>query len=278
MSRDQMPMSVYIFMRKTLQKAKYLPKYKDWKSGEEDDFKIPVVVFGTLPFIEQNKTFVNINYYQKKIDPILFNDLSTVIKDLRHEITWPSLLVSELNKTGPWKDMIKISELDAKKPITISGFAKTILLLKLLGYNKKTKTYSGNLYKIAPFNPEKSFDSKENQIAFKKQISLLNRFFTIVREKIKDEDPKQDKWLNSKEYGLTKFTSVNAFLLVLDKLLEKDPRLSMNLNQWLSVIKTIDFKNESLLEYGRGYPAMPKIANKIIRLMNSRHGAKLNLV
>ena len=254
------------------------PKYKDWKPGEEDDFKIPVVVFDTLPFIEQNKTFLNINYYQKKIDPILFNDLSTVIKDLRHEITWPSLLVSELNKKGPWKDMIKISELDAKKPITISGFAKTVLLLKLLGYNKKTKIYSGNLYKIAPFNPEKPFDSKENQIAFKKQISLLNRFFTIVREKIKDEDPKQDKWSNSKEYGLTKFTSVNAFLLVLDKLLEKDPRLSMNLNQWLSVIKTIDFKNESLLEYGRGYPAMPKIANKIIRLMNSRHGAKLTLI
>ena len=206
--------------------------------------KFPWWCLAHCHLLNRNKTFVNINYYQKKIDPILFNDLSTVIKDLRHEITWPSLLVSELNKKDPWKDMIKISELDAKKPITISGFAKTILLLKLLGYNKKTKTYSGNLYKIAPFYPEKPFDSDENQKAFKRQISILIRFLAAIREKAKDKDPKLDKWLNPKKYGLTKFTSVNALLLVLNKLLEKDPRLSMDLNQWLSVIKTIDFKNE----------------------------------
>ena len=253
-------------------------KYKDWKPGEDDDFKIPVVVFGTLPFIEQNKTFLNINYYQKKIDPILFNDLSTIIKDLRHEITWPSLLVSELNKKDPWKDMIKISELDAKKPITISGFAKTALLSKLLGYNKKTKAYSGNLYKTAPFYPEKPFDSYENQKAFKRQISILIRFFAVIREKVEDKDPKLDKWLNHKKYGLTKFTSVNALLLVLDKLLEKYPTLSVDLNKLLSVIETVDFDNESLLQYGRGYPAMPKIANHIINKINSKSGTKLNTV
>ena len=251
------------------------PQYKDWDPDNNDDFKIPVVVFTRLEHIKQNKTFVNINYYQKKINAVLFNDLATSIKDLGHEITWPSLLVSELNKRGPWKDMIKISELDVGKPITISGFAKTKLLSKLLGYNKQTKEYSGNLYKIAPFDPKKPFTDNKNQAAFEKQVCLLIRFFDIIRKKVKDNDPELNKWSNHKKYGLTKFTSTNAFLLVLDRLLEKDPSLSMNLNKLLSVVKEIDFTNKQLLQYGRGYPAMPQIANEIIKKMNSQYSAGL---
>ncbi len=254
------------------------PKYKNWIPDDDDDFKIPVVVFKKLSKIKQNKTFVNINYFQKRIDAILFNDLATIIQDLKHEITWPSLLISELNKKEPWKDMIKISELDTKKPITISGFAKTKLLYKLLGYNKKKNSYSGNLFNVASFDPKKLFSDKQNKIAFTKQIKILVRFFGIIRKKVKHQDPENDKWLNSRKFGLTKFTSVNALLLVLDSLLEKDPNLSMDLNKWLSAIDIVDFRNEQLLKYGRGYPAMPKIANKIIRRMNSQFGAKLKLV
>lgn len=253
------------------------PKYKDWIPDEDDDFKIPVVVFMEMSKIEQNKTFVNINYYQKRIDAVLFNDLSTIIQDLTHEITWPSLLVSELNKKGPWKNYIKISELDPKKPITISGFAKTKLLSKLLGYSKKTNSYSGNLFKIAPFDPKKSFSSEENKKAFSKQVGILSRFFRIIRNQVKNVDEEKDQWLNNKKFGVTKFTVVNALLLVLDSLLEKDPKLSMDLDKWLSCINVIDYRNEKLLIYGRGYPAMPKIANKIIRKMNSKYSANLKL-
>ncbi len=252
--------------------------YKNWDPNNDENFKIPVIVFKNLSFTNQNKAFVNINYYQKRIDAVLFNDLATIIQDLSHEITWPSLLISALNKRQPWKDMIKISELDTGKPITISGFAKTKLLTKLLGYSKKTGQYSGNLFNVSPFNPKKPFTHADNQTSFDKQLKILTRFFGIIRAKVKNSDPVKDKWLNSKEYGLTKFTTVNALLLVLDSLLEKDPKLSMDLDKWLSSITSVNFKNDNLLKYGRGYPAMPKIANTIIRKMNSDHGAKLNLV
>jgi len=253
------------------------PKYKDWIPNEDEDFKIPVVVFMEMPKIEQNKTFLNINYYQKRIDAVLFNDLSTIIQDLTHEITWPSLLVSKLNNIEPWKNRIKISELDPKKPITISGFAKTKLLSKLLGYSKKTNLYSGNLFKAAPFDPKKPFSSEENKKAFSKQLGILSRFFSIIRNQVKDDEEEKDQWLNSKKFGLTKFTVVNALLLVLDSLLEKDPKLSMDLYKWLTCINVIDYRNEKLLVYGRVYPAMPKIANKIIRKINSEYSANLKL-
>jgi len=255
------------------------PDYKNW-DGEENknDFKIPVVAFQKLDEREQNKTFVNINYYQKKIDPVLFNDLSTVIQDLKQELTWPSLLVSAMNQKGPWKDMVKISELDEGKPITISGLAKLKLLDTLLGYDKKSDKYNGILYQLAEFNPNLPFSDKKNQEAFRKQFGILNRFFSVVRKKVETSDPKKDKWLNHKEYGLTKFTCVNALLLVLNSLLKKDNQLKINLNKYLTAIDVIDFQNEKLLKYGRGYPGIPKIANKIIRTMNSRYGAKLKPV
>ena len=254
------------------------PKYRKWPQINSDDFRIPVVAFKQLSLPAQSKTFININYYQKKINSVLFNDLATIIQDLKYEITWPSLLVAELNRQDPWKNMIKISELDIKRPITISGFAKTKLLTKLLKYDKKTKQYSGNLYRIAPFNPNKKFSNSENQEAFKKQINILIRFFQAVKINAEDEDKAKDMWVNHKQYGLTKFTSVNALLLVLDKLLEKDPILSIDLVEKLSSIHAVDFRNEQLLQYGRGYPAMPKIANKIIEKMNSQYDMTLNSI
>ena len=173
--------------------------------------------------------------------------------------------------------MIKISELDTEKPITISGFAKTKLLSTLLGYKKKTQTYTGNLYNVEPFDVTKPFTNQKNQDAFSKQVKILNRFFGIIRSKVKNTDPEKDMWLNHKKYGLTKFTCVNALLLVLNSLLEKDNTLSMNLELWLSALDAVDYENDQLLVYGRGYPAMPKIANKIIEKMNLNYNANLNL-
>jgi len=155
------------------------------------------VAFKELKELEQNKTFVNINYYQKKIDAVLFNDLSTIIQDLKQEITWPSLLIAELNKRGVWKDRIKISELDEKKPISISGFAKTKLQTVLLGFKKikKQPVYQGILYRIAQFDVNKSFINDENQKAFKKHVTILNRFFKAIRDNVYQENEKEDWWM-----------------------------------------------------------------------------------
>jgi len=259
------------------------PKYGklDEDEEKEEDFKIPVVAFKELKELEQNKTFVNINYYQKKIDAVLFNDLSTIIQDLKQEITWPSLLIAELNKRGVWKDRIKISELDEKKPISISGFAKTKLQTVLLGFKKikKQPVYQGILYRIAQFDVNKSFTNDENQKAFKKHVTILNRFFKAIRDNVYQENEKEDWWINSTDYSLTRFTAVNALLLVLNALLEKDPRLSMDLDKWMSVINEIDFSPDGMLEFGRpGYPAMPHLANAIIKKINDKYNAGLQLV
>ncbi len=257
------------------------PDYKDWTGDEhlEEEFKIPVVAFKDLPEIEQNKSFLNINYYQKRIDTVLFNDLATTIKDLKQPITWPSLLVKELNRSGPWKRMIKISELDEKTPISISGFAQTKLQSVLLGYKKRNKEYKGMLFKIAPFDVTKPFDEIGNQKSFSKHVEILNRYFSAVKKVVSKKDEKKDKWKNSKDYGLTKFTCVNALLLVLNSLLQKDQKLSVPLEKWLSVINSLDLTNEGLLGFGRpGYPAMPNIANTIIKKMNSNYNADLKLV
>lgn len=132
-------------------------KYRDWSVEVDNDFKLPVVAFKSLAEIEQNRTFVNINYFQKKIDPTLFCDLATITKDLGNELTWPSLLVSELNKKGPCKDMVKTSEFDSSKAITLSSFSRYALLESLLGYNKRSGTYDGPLFQYSPFEPSRSF-------------------------------------------------------------------------------------------------------------------------
>lgn len=250
-------------------------EYKSWDEDKNNNYKIPVIAFQTLPETEQSRTFVNINYYQKRIDPSLFSDLATMIKDLKYEITWPCLLVSELNKSPPWKNMIKISEFDTNKPISISGFAKIRLLDTLLGFNKKSKEpnpYNGILYNLAPFDISKSFDNEYNQESFNKQLQILIRFFKAVKSYVDKEI-----WNNYKEYGLTKRECVNGLLLVLKAFLVYDKNMKY-LEEYISAVDVINFENEKLLKYGRGYPAFSKIANKIIRKMNYDYGTKLKLI
>jgi len=250
-------------------------EYKLWDEEKNEDYKIPVIAFKTLPELEQSRTFVNINYYQKRIDPSLFSDLATMIKDLKYEITWPCLLVTELNKSPPWKNMIKISEFDTNKPISISAFAKLRLLDTLLGYNKKSKEpnpYNGILYKLDPFDISKPFDDEDNQASFNKQLQILIRFFKAIKSHVGKEI-----WNNHKEYGLTKRECVNGLLLVLKAFLVYDKNMKY-LEKYISAVDIIDFENEKLLKYGRGYPAFSKISNKIIRKMNNRYRTKLKLI
>ena len=109
-------------------------KYEDIDPDDpKEEFKLPVVAFKNLNSVLQNRTFVNINYNQKKIDPTLLCDLATSVSDMQNELTWPSILVAELNKSEPLKNMIKISELDKGRPISLSSFARYGLLEGLLG-------------------------------------------------------------------------------------------------------------------------------------------------
>jgi len=250
-------------------------EYKLWEEDKNNEYKIPVIAFETLPEIEQSRAFVNINYYQKRIDPSLFSDLATMIKDLKYEITWPCLLVSELNKSPTWKNMIKISEFDTNKPISISAFAKIRLLDTLLGFNKKSKEsnpYNGILYELAPFDISKPFDDPGNQESFNKQLKILIRFFKAIKSHV-------DKkiWDNHEKYGLTNRECVNALLLVLRAFLVYDKNMKY-LERYISAVDVINFENEKLLKYGRGYPAFSKIANKIIRKMNKSYKTKLKQI
>lgn len=240
-------------------------KYKNWTSQNNDVFKLPVVAFKALDKSIQSKTFVNINYYQKRIDPTLLCDLATVIEDMKNELTWPSLLVSKINQEtrSPLYNKIKITELDEGRQISLASFVQYGLLETLLGYNKKTNQYSGALYKYAPFNIRKNFTNRENKIAFQKQLDLLKRYFSAIKSNTKGAI-----WENVKKYGLLKPTGINALLLVLAKIIEADPAVSIDLNEYLKPIKRINFGRKHISKQGGGWKGFRNFANEIIKEIN----------
>jgi DGQHR domain-containing protein len=244
----------------------------------DDNFKLPVVAFKSLNELLQNKTFVNINYYQKKIDPTLFCNLSTEIKDLKNELTWPSLLGVELNKNLPWKNMIKISEYDTQRSITLSSFARYALLEFLLGYNKKLRKYNGPLYNYARFDPLLDFKNQRNKTAFKRQLQLLKRFFLSVHKNIVSGNPTKDIWKDFKKYSATKPTGVNAILLVLCRILEKYPDLQIaNLDNYLEPVRRVDFSSGEVASFGGGWKGFRSFANHIIKKLNKQNSDSLKL-
>jgi len=252
-------------------------KYKEWDEELNEDFKLPVIIFKKLDPKIQSQTFVNINYYQKKIDPTLLCDLTTAIKDLKNELTWPSLLVSELNRVPPLKNCIKISEFDVGKPITLSSFARYGLLESLLGFNKIKAKYNGPLYKYAPFNITLEFDNEKNQKSFKKQLDLLKRFFKAVKDNTSDKNKNNDPWTNFDNYSLLKTSGINALLLVLSRIMEKYPEVNLDLSNFLKPLKNISFEREKVASYGGGWKGFRNLANEILRTLNNENGDTLRL-
>jgi len=235
---------------------------------DDEDFKIPVVAFKNLPAIVQNKTFININYYQKKINPTLLCDLSTIIKDLQFELTWPSLIGLRMNEDGPLKGVIKTSELHTGRLITLSGFARYGLLSQLLGYNVKTNQYNGPLYEFASFDPTKPFSDADNQRAFEQQIDKLNYFFTSVKEKTTNDDISLDPWRNLKDYSLLNTTGLNALLIVLNRFFRKYPNLDIDLSDKLDPISSVDFSKDHVSYVSGGWKGFNNFANEIISKIN----------
>ena len=252
-------------------------KYKNWSNETSEDFKLPIVAFKNLNEINQNRTFVNINYNQKKINPTLLCQLASVTKDLNNELTWPSLLVTDLCQILPLKDKVKISEFDTGRKISISGFVKQGLLESLLGYNNKKKIYNGPLYKYAPFNTNFEFDNENNKKSFERQFELLKRYFEAIYLNTTNQNEDKDPWLKIKDYSLLKVTGINALLLVLARILEKYPKVNFDLNAYLKPLSKINFEKEYVYSKGGGWKGFREFANEIVNRINTDNKDDLRL-
>lgn len=241
--------------------------YKELSEKNKGNFELPVVIFKNLDITSQSKLFVDINYNQKKIDPTLLCDLTTVIKDMKNELTWPSLLGYSLNKdeNSPLKGLIKISELDEGKPINLTSFIKYGLLETLLGFKTKSKEYKGRLYEFAPFYTNKKFNSEDNQIAFQKQLNLLKRYFTAIKDNF------GSTWEDTKKCAILKPTGINALFLVLAKIMEVNKNVEIDLKEYLKPIKEINFERENVKNMGGGWVGFRTLANEIIKKLNAKN-------
>ena len=157
-------------------------EYESEEDDSETEFKLPVVAFKSMDLLLQNRTFVSINLNQKKIDRTLLCDLATELPDLNNELTWPSLLVVDLNKLQPLKNKIKISELHQARPITITSFASYGLLEGLLGYDRKNRSYRGPLHTTLPSTQELHSRARPTKSQMRKQVALLQRYFAAVHQ------------------------------------------------------------------------------------------------
>lgn len=248
-------------------------------SGSAPVFKLPVVAFKSLSLLLQNRAFVDINYHQKKIDPTLLCDLAATLPDLQNELTWPSLLAAELNKTGPLESKIRISELDRGKPISISSFARYGLLEGLLGYDNKSRSYNGALFAYSPFKKQRGINEPANKKALKDQVELLQRYFAAVATNTTKKNPKTDPWTNSKNYALVKATGINALLLVLARIMEKYPQVEKDMGKslptYLKPMKTLTFTKKVVARQGGGWKGFRGLANMIIKRLNAENSDSL---
>lgn len=236
-----------------------------------ENFKLPVVAFKSLDRVLQNRTFVSINYNQKKIDPTLLCDLATSVPDLQNELTWPSLLVRKLNETSPLKDKVKISELDKGRSISLSSFARYGLLESLLGYDKSGQQYKGTLNKFAPINSKASLKNKTNQKALKEQSDLLIRYFNGVEHNTKQPNSSEDPWINTKNYSLLRPAGINALLLVLSRIMEKHPQANLDFKDYLKPLSKQKFDRDFVAKQGGGWKGFRELANTMIKRLNQKH-------
>jgi DGQHR domain-containing protein len=246
-------------------------RYEDWTEDRYKPFDLPIIVFLDLPEPLQTQTFININYFQNRIKSNLLCDLTTLTKDLRHKLTWPSLIGRELNelKDSPFKDKVKVSELDYGRSISLSSLAQYGLLETLLGFRaRETLTYSGPLFSYAPFNHTKRFDSPTNQAAFHAQVALLVRFLDAVRRNTAKSDARTDPWRNTRAYSLLRPTGVNALLMVLARILKKHADAGLNLETFLRPLRSVSFKRDYVARKGGGWKGFRGLANVMITRLN----------
>jgi DNA sulfur modification protein DndB len=253
--------------------------YEEWSHERFEPFDLPIILFRDLSDVVQTQTFININYYQKRIKSGLLCDLTTLTKDLQHRLTWPSLIGRQLNDTihSPLRNRVKVSELHGGRSIGLSSLVQYGLLETLLGYRSRVGTYSGPLCKYAPFDRSADFDSSSNQRAFHRQVSLLDRYLVGVRKNTAVDDKQTDPWSNTRDYSLLRPTGLNALFLVLAKILQKHPDAGLDFDQFLIPLRSVSFKSEYIAKKGGGWKGFRAFANTIIRKLNKGKKDRLTL-
>lgn len=215
----------------------------------------------------QSRTFVNINYYQTKINTILICDLAASFPDAVYELSWVSLLIKKLNKEEPFLGLIQTSTNEDKGKISIAGFARPYFLLDLLGYDSKTNNYSGPLYSLAKFDPKKTMEKGKNLSVLKKHVEVLKKFFKAAKKNSYNSEKKILMW-DDKDYGLFGTWGINALLLVLTAILKHEKKLSVDFDKYLKVLGSIDFSKSKISDLPRGYGASTSLADEIIDAIN----------
>lgn len=234
-------------------------------------FDVPVVVYRGLDESAQAAMFVDINNNQKKIDPTLLADLSTVLKDLSRKETWPSMVAKKLAGSAPFAGLVKISQKPTrgkKKPITLAGLSKYALYKDLLSptfAKGKISGYVGSLFNYAPFDWKLSAGGPLNRNAMERQVGLLTTYFTIVKALM------GRKWTNDKKYGLTTYTGINALLLVLNRILTAGVSLEeASLRELLKPLSgaRLPITKRKIIRFAN-YPGFRGLANRMIGVINA---------
>ena len=167
-------------------------QFENWTDEKFHKFDLPIVIFKTLEDVSQTKTFITINYNQKKIKSGLLCDLSTLTGDMTQRLTWASALGKRLNDSdqSPLYERVKITELDAGRPISLSSLVQYGLLETLLGF-KPGPSFAGPLARYAPIDAYASFNSQDNHKAIEKQTRLLIYFLDSVKKNTRTKNSKR---------------------------------------------------------------------------------------
>ena len=241
---------------------------------EQFNIEIPVVVLEGSNTEVQSETFVNINYYQKKIDSLLIYDLAAHFKYPRNELVWPSLLTMKLNEAGVLRGLIKTKEIERKKPgerkkpLRMTNFVR-IILDELLGYCSNTDKYDGPLFTLCPFKKNTKVTTTKNKIAFDTHSSMLQSYFAAIKSLIKSDNDWRDA---AESRGFLTSSAIKALLLVLATILRHEQKSEINFKEILKPLAEIDFTEGSYATYRAGYPAINGYTKDILKAINLSAG------
>ena len=252
-------------------------KYSDPTKVESKKFKLPVVAFRKLPLHKQSRSFVNINYYQTKINTVLICDLASSFPDARYELSWVSLLVKKLSTMEPWKGKIQTSQTEPKGVISIAGFIRPVFLYYLLGYDVRTEGYTGPLFEIKKFNKKRSMEKGNNKKALDTHLKILKSFFKSVKKNSWNDNDQKLMWDEDKKYGLVGTWGVNALLLVLYAILKEEKKVITDFDNYLAVLKNMDFSRAYIKTLPRGYGAYNTLAENILNKINQNLGTNYSV-
>ncbi len=251
------------------------------KRYKKYNIKIPIVALEKSNAEIQSETFVNINYYQKKIESLLIYDLAADFKYPRNELVWPSLLTMKLNENGTLSGLIKTKELEKrekderKKPLQSTNFVRTILD-ELLGYNSKSDEYDGPLYTLSKFSKNSKVSTKQNKNAFNIHLSILQSYFDAVMsftEKLGKD------WRDiAEKRGFLTSSAIKAFLLVLVTILRVERKKTIDFKEILKPLATTDFTVGQYATYRAGYPAINGYTKDLLKKISSHSSKKYEYI